>query len=146
MAMPSRPAKAGKEIGIRKIELPRVRAVDFQNAKRVTFAAPRDENVDSALDAVLRQQFRRSKAGFFLKAVGYDDLAGMERIAGEKAFANDVRNLLQRQLTAMQRKGEVRARAYELWEQAGRPSGRDQEFWFQAEGELKNKSHQSGGA
>ena len=26
--------KAGKEIGIRKIELTRVRAVDFQNAKR----------------------------------------------------------------------------------------------------------------
>ena len=48
----------------------------------MTFAAPRDENVDGALDAVLRQQFRRSKAGFFLKVVGNDDLAGMERIAG----------------------------------------------------------------
>jgi len=48
----------------------------------MTFAAPRDENVDGALDAVLRQQFGRSKAGFFLKVVGNDDLAGMERIAG----------------------------------------------------------------
>ena len=48
----------------------------------MTFAAPRNENVDGALDAVLRQQLRRSKAGFFLKVVGNDDLAGMERIAG----------------------------------------------------------------
>src|SRR6476659_8634644 len=48
----------------------------------MTFAAPRDQNVDGALDAVLRQQFRRAKAGFFLKVVGNDDLAGMERIAG----------------------------------------------------------------
>ena len=77
--------KAGKKIGIRKIELTRVRAVDFQNAKReMAFAAPRDENVDGSLDAVLRQQFRRSKAGFFLKVVGNDDLAGMERKAGGK--------------------------------------------------------------
>ena len=45
--------KARKEIGIRKIKLTRVRAVDFQNAKReMTFAAPRDENVDGAFDAV----------------------------------------------------------------------------------------------
>jgi hypothetical protein len=56
-----------------------------------------------------------------------------------KAFANDVRNLLQRQLTARRRRREVSARAYELWERAGRPSGRDQEFWFQAEDELKNR-------
>ncbi len=27
-------------------------------------------------------------------------------------------------------------RAYELWEQAGRPDGRDQEFWLRAEVEL----------
>jgi 2,3-bisphosphoglycerate-independent phosphoglycerate mutase len=56
-----------------------------------------------------------------------------------KAFANDVRNLLQRQLTARRRRREVSARAHELWERAGPPSGRDQEFWFQAEDELKNR-------
>lgn len=27
-------------------------------------------------------------------------------------------------------------RAYELWEEAGRPDGRDQEFWLRAETEL----------
>lgn len=48
----------------------------------MTFATPRDQDVDGALDAVLRQQFRGSKAGFFLKVVGNDHLAGMERIAG----------------------------------------------------------------
>lgn len=61
-----------------------------------------------------------------------------------RAFADDVRKILQRQLTAMRRKREVRARAYELWEQAGRPSGQDQEFWFRAEGELETKSDNQG--
>jgi len=32
---------------------------------------------------------------------------------------------------------QIRARAHQLWEQAGKPDGRDQEFWCQAEQELK---------
>ena len=37
---------------------------------------------------------------------------------------------------------EIIHRAYELWEQAGKPDGRDQEFYHQAEQELRieNKS------
>lgn len=31
---------------------------------------------------------------------------------------------------------EIVRRAYELWEQAGRPDGQDQEFYHQAEREL----------
>ena len=31
----------------------------------------------------------------------------------------------------------VSERAYQLWEQAGRPGGRDSEFWYQAENQLK---------
>jgi hypothetical protein len=30
----------------------------------------------------------------------------------------------------------IRARAHELWEQHGRPQGRDEEFWLRAEREL----------
>jgi hypothetical protein len=30
-------------------------------------------------------------------------------------------------------------RAYELWEQAGKPDGRDQEFYHQAERELEQE-------
>jgi hypothetical protein len=30
----------------------------------------------------------------------------------------------------------IRARAHELWEQHGRPEGRDEEFWLRAEREL----------
>ena len=32
---------------------------------------------------------------------------------------------------------QIRSRAYELWEQAGRPGGREDEFWRQAEQMLK---------
>jgi hypothetical protein len=31
----------------------------------------------------------------------------------------------------------IAARAYTLWEQAGRPHGRDREYWLQAEAQLK---------
>jgi Protein of unknown function (DUF2934) len=32
---------------------------------------------------------------------------------------------------------EIRTRAYQLWDEDHRPSGRDDEFWFQAERELQ---------
>jgi Protein of unknown function (DUF2934) len=34
-------------------------------------------------------------------------------------------------------KEQIIHRAYELWEQAGKPEGRDKEFYHQAEQELK---------
>jgi hypothetical protein len=36
-------------------------------------------------------------------------------------------------------KQEIDARAYQLWEQAGRPEGRESEFWHLAEQELRNE-------
>lgn len=33
----------------------------------------------------------------------------------------------------------IRSRAYELWEAHGKPEGRDQDFWLQAESEIKGK-------
>jgi Protein of unknown function (DUF2934) len=35
---------------------------------------------------------------------------------------------------------QVVRRAYELWEQAGKPDGRDQEFYHQAERELEQET------
>jgi hypothetical protein len=32
----------------------------------------------------------------------------------------------------------IRQKAYELWEKAGRPHGRDQEHWHQAAAEMTN--------
>jgi hypothetical protein len=37
----------------------------------------------------------------------------------------------------------IAARAYELWEQAGKPEGRDEEFWRLAELELINDDKDS---
>ena len=37
----------------------------------------------------------------------------------------------------------VAARAYQLWEAAGRPSGRDQEFWLGAEERLQAEASSS---
>jgi hypothetical protein len=33
---------------------------------------------------------------------------------------------------------QIRERAHQLWESAGRPEGREEEFWFEAERELTN--------
>jgi hypothetical protein len=32
---------------------------------------------------------------------------------------------------------QIRTRAHQLWEQAGKPDGREDEFWHQAERELQ---------
>lgn len=34
----------------------------------------------------------------------------------------------------------IKQRAHELWELAGHPGGRDEEFWLQAERELKGET------
>jgi hypothetical protein len=33
---------------------------------------------------------------------------------------------------------EIMERAYEIWERNGRPEGRENDFWYQAEQELRN--------
>jgi hypothetical protein len=38
---------------------------------------------------------------------------------------------------------EIRKRAHELWEQAGKPEGREDEFWHLAEQELRNQDKSS---
>jgi hypothetical protein len=38
---------------------------------------------------------------------------------------------------------EIVRRAYELWEQAGKPDGKDQEFYHQAERELTEAAEAS---
>jgi hypothetical protein len=38
---------------------------------------------------------------------------------------------------------EIRGRAHELWEQAGKPEGREDEFWHLAERDLLEKPEHS---
>jgi hypothetical protein len=52
-----------------------------------------------------------------------------------KSFAEE----LKQKLLSMMRRPQVRARAYELWEKAGKPPNRDLEFWVEAERRLKNE-------
>lgn len=52
-----------------------------------------------------------------------------------RSFAEE----LTRKLLRMMRRGQVRARAYELWEQAGRPTDRELEFWLEAERQIEEE-------
>jgi hypothetical protein len=38
---------------------------------------------------------------------------------------------------------QIKRRAYELWERAGKPEGREEEFYYQAEEELRKKNKPS---
>jgi hypothetical protein len=53
-----------------------------------------------------------------------------------KAWVEELRQRLRQRRAARRMREEITARARELWEQNGRPSGRDLEFWLQAEGEI----------
>ena len=52
------------------------------------------------------------------------------------AWIDELRQRLRDRLAAKRSKEKIRMRAHELWEQHGRPAGRDEEFWLQAESEL----------
>jgi hypothetical protein len=44
------------------------------------------------------------------------------------------------------REERIRARAHEIWENAGRPEGLDKEHWEQASREIDEEDAQAGGA
>jgi hypothetical protein len=61
-----------------------------------------------------------------------------------KAWVEELRQRLRQRRAARRRREEITARARELWEQNGRPSGRDLEFWLQAESEITGASESDG--
>jgi hypothetical protein len=70
-------------------------------------------------------------------ASSVSDQTTVERLL---AWTEALRQELQRYRDARQTKEEIRTRAREVWEQNGRPDGRDLEFWLQAETEISDQS------
>jgi hypothetical protein len=68
-----------------------------------------------------------------------NDQTTVERL---KAWIEDLKQGLRERLEARRTKQAISARAHELWEQDGRPSGRDLEFWLQAEAEISERHRQ----
>ena len=62
-----------------------------------------------------------------------NDQTTVERL---RAWIQDLRQTLRQRLEARRTKQAISVRAHALWEQNGRPSGRDLEFWLQAESEI----------
>ncbi len=54
-----------------------------------------------------------------------------------RAWIEELKQKLRQRLAARRVKLEITIRAREIWEQNGRPVGRDLEFWLQAECELR---------
>ena len=90
---------------------------------------------DSSEQERLRRQIEQADR----LACSITDQTTVERF---RAFAGDLRQRLRRFLRRDKYHEAIRARAYELWERAGWPSGRDLEFWLQAERELKDQAEQ----
>ena len=68
-----------------------------------------------------------------------NDQTTVERL---RAWIQDLRQTLQQRLEARRTKQAISARAREIWEQNGCPAGRDLEFWFQAEAEIRGRSQE----
>ena len=72
-------------------------------------------------------------------AARISDQMTLERL---RAWIQDLRQRRQRRLEARRRKQAIGTRAQEIWEQNGRPSGRDLEFWLQAEAEIGERKRE----
>jgi Protein of unknown function (DUF2934) len=70
------------------------------------------------------------------------DQTTVERL---KSWATVLRDRLKRILRERGIKEEIAARARDLWDQNGRPEGRDLEFWLQAESEIRDRYRESSG-
>ena len=81
-------------------------------------------------------EIKLEQANRLISAAG--DQTTYQRI---KEFVEELKQKLQSRLAARRSKEAIRARARELWEQHDRPSGRDLEFWTQAERELNREDH-----
>ena len=64
------------------------------------------------------------------------DQTTVERL---RAWIEDLKQKLRQRLEARRVKQEITVRAREIWERNGCPSGRDLEFWLQAESELSEE-------
>jgi hypothetical protein len=72
-------------------------------------------------------------------ASGVTDQTTVERL---RAWIEDLKQKLRQRREARRAKQAISARAREIWEQNGRPAGRDLEFWLQAESEVNELDRQ----
>jgi hypothetical protein len=63
------------------------------------------------------------------------DLTTMQRL---REFADELSARLKNYFASRRQREEIRTRARKLWEDNGRPAGRDLEFWLQAEREIQD--------
>ena len=64
------------------------------------------------------------------------DQTTVERLS---AWIEDMKQKLRQRLESRRIRQEITVRAREIWEQNGRPSGRDVEFWLRAESEIRER-------
>ena len=68
-----------------------------------------------------------------------NDPTTVERL---RAWIEDLKQKLRQRREARRIKQEITIRARAIWEQNGCPSGRDLEFWLQAESEISERDRQ----
>ena len=69
-------------------------------------------------------------------ASNVNDQTTVERL---RVWIEDLKQKLRQRLEARRTRQAISARAQEIWEQNGRPSGRDLDFWLQAESEVNER-------
>ena len=69
-------------------------------------------------------------------ASNVNDQTTVERL---RVWIEDLKQKLRQRLEARRTRQAISARAQEIWEQNGRPSGLDLDFWLQAESEVNER-------
>jgi len=95
------------------------------------------------LDQSDRQELERKLEQARRLASLTSDQTTLQRL---REFAEEQNQKLQRLIRRRRAGGiedEIRSRARELWEEHGKPVGRDQEFWLQAEREIRGDGNDS---
>ena len=87
-----------------------------------------------AKDEAERLERQLEQANRLVLSVG--DPTTLQRI---REFIRDLKQRLERRRARRRSQDEIRARARLLWEQAGKPHGRDEEFWLRAEQDLTSR-------
>jgi hypothetical protein len=95
------------------------------------------ETRNGAMDQSGREELEKTLEQTQRLAAGAGDQTTVQRL---REFADELRYKLQRVVSRARgespQEDAIRSRARELWKQQGRPTGRDVEFWLQAEREI----------
>ena len=119
---------------------------DIAKLKDIAGRIPREEIAAQLGRTVGATAVEASKLGLSLRRrasqMTHSSVTDQTTVEWQRAWIQELKQKLRQRLVARRIRQEITVRAREIWEQNGRPSGRDEEFWLQAETEITERNQQ----